>query len=412
MPLEKPVLPLPRQPWSEFGTVYAGNAFVAFLFASSGPVAIILSVGARGGLSESDLASWIFAVFFLNGLITIAGRKTGIPRTTPIAIIEHEGRRWVWSPWGDVQWVRNLRAAGRATITVRRRRIDVAAKELDHAQRVAYFRDVLAPVAQGLPGGLRFIKIVDGVDLHVADGERLAIVGPSGSGKTTLIRLIAGLETPDAGTIEVDGRAVARDGATLVPTHRRRIGYVPQDGALFPHLSVGGNVGFGLPRGSDRTSRINELLEMVALDPAMAERRPHELSGGQQQRVALARAMGVDPAILLLDEPFSTLDAATRIEARDAVTRIVRGTGTTAVIVTHDRDDALAFADRTGTMAEGRLTWLGPSLDVAASMREGWCPTCGRSLGDMSVGSIAVGSQPAGLQDAPAPHIHALVDPA
>lgn len=113
----------------------------------------------------------------LNGLITIAGRKTGIPRTTPIAIIEHEGRRWVWSPWGDVQWVRNLRAAGRATITVRRRRIDVAAKELDHTQRVAYFRDVLAPVAQGLPGGLRFIKIVDGVDLQrpaeAAEGRRV-----------------------------------------------------------------------------------------------------------------------------------------------------------------------------------------------------------------------------------------------
>jgi iron(III) transport system ATP-binding protein len=222
------------------------------------------------------------------------------------------------------------------------------------------------------------VLAVDGVDLDVADGERLAVVGPSGSGKTTLVRLIAGLETPDAGVIEIDGRVVARDGATLVPTHRRRIGYVPQDGALFPHLSVAGNVGFVLPRGGDRRARVRELLEVVALDPAMAERRPHELSGGQQQRVALARAMGVEPEILLLDEPFSTLDAATRVEARDAMARIVRASGTTAIIVTHDRDDAIAFADRTATMADGRCLWLGPSLDVAASMREGWCPTCGR----------------------------------
>jgi iron(III) transport system ATP-binding protein len=254
------------------------------------------------------------------------------------------------------------------------------------------------------------VRAVDEVDLHVRGGERLAIVGPSGSGKTTLVRLIAGLETPDTGVIEIGGRVMARAGETLVPTHRRDIGYVPQDGALFPHLSVAGNVGFALPRGSDRATRIRELLELVALDPEMADRRPHELSGGQQQRVALARAMGVRPAILVLDEPFSTLDAATRMEAREAVAGIVRASGTTAIIVTHDRDDAFAFAERTATMADGRCTWVGPSLEAPGRLREGWCPTCGRSLGDDRAAPSHLEDSLGALDLPDVPHVHLVGD--
>src|SRR5687768_2000966 len=148
--------------------------------------------------------------------------------------------------------------------------------------------------------------VLTGVDLHVPTGGFTALLGPSGCGKTTLLRLIAGFDDPDAGAIEVGGRQVAGPGRS-VPARRRHIGFVPQEGGLFPHLSVAGNVAFGLPRRQRRdTGRVRELLTLVGLDPALAQRSPHQLSGGQQQRVALARALAPEPSLVLLDEPFSS----------------------------------------------------------------------------------------------------------
>ena len=189
-------------------------------------------------------------------------------------------------------------------------------------------------------------------------------MGPSGSGKTTVLRLVAGFERPDEGSIAINGALVCGAGSTEVPAHRRGVGYVAQDGALFPHLTVGGNVGFALPRGSGRDREIAGLLELVALDPAIATRRPDQLSGGQQQRVALARAMALRPDIILLDEPFSALDAELRVETRDAVSSVLRQAGVTAILVTHDPDDARAFADQVAVMRAGRLVATGTPEEV------------------------------------------------
>ncbi|WP_287901848.1 ABC transporter ATP-binding protein [Arthrobacter sp.] len=207
-------------------------------------------------------------------------------------------------------------------------------------------------------------EVLRGIDLAVARGGTTAIVGPSGSGKTTLLRLIAGFERPDAGSIRLSGTAVAQ-GSAWVPAHRRNVGYVAQDGALFPHLSVAQNVAFGLAGdlGSHRSSaakaRIRELLEMVSLDPALASRRPHELSGGQQQRVALARALAREPEVMLLDEPFSALDAGLRVATRRAVGEVLRTAGVTTVLVTHDQAEALSFADQVAVMRDGALAQVG-----------------------------------------------------
>jgi iron(III) transport system ATP-binding protein len=206
------------------------------------------------------------------------------------------------------------------------------------------------------------LVVLDGLDLRVADGTTLAIVGPSGCGKTTILRLIAGFEEPDAGTIAIGGTMVA--GPAWVPAHRRGIGYVPQDGGLFPHLSVGDNVMYGL-RGSDRReARLGELLDLVSLDQALATRRPDELSGGQQQRVALARALAIEPRLMLLDEPFSALDADLRAETRHAVRHVLDRTGTTAIVVTHDPVDAHDFATVVAVMAEGRIARSGAPADI------------------------------------------------
>ena len=186
--------------------------------------------------------------------------------------------------------------------------------------------------------------VLSGLDLHVPDGTTVALVGPSGSGKSTLLRLIAGFEDVDAGTIAVGDDVVAGDG--WVPAHRRSVGYLPQDGALFPHLSVSQNIAFGLRRAPDRATRVAELLDLVSLESDLAERRPDQLSGGQQQRVALARALAVRPRVLLLDEPFSALDADLRTTTRRAVRALLDDLAMTTVIVTHDREDADAFADR------------------------------------------------------------------
>jgi iron(III) transport system ATP-binding protein len=208
------------------------------------------------------------------------------------------------------------------------------------------------------------LVVLDGLDLAVADGRTLAVVGPSGCGKTTMLRLVAGFEVPDAGRIRIGERVVA--GESWVPAHLRGIGYVPQDGALFPHLTVGQNIAFGLPRGADRTRRLADLLDLVSLDPQLADRRPDQLSGGQQQRVALARAFAVNPSVMLLDEPFAALDAELRADTRGAVRDLLRAAGVTTVVVTHDPEDAIEFADEVAVMAEGRIREVGPPAEVFA----------------------------------------------
>ena len=197
--------------------------------------------------------------------------------------------------------------------------------------------------------------VLDSVDLTVGVGDLTAVLGASGCGKTTLLRLVAGFAAPDAGTIRLGDDIVAGDGA-FVPAQRRRVGYVPQEGALFPHLDVAANIVFGLPRAQRREQRrVDELLELVGLDRAVRHRAPHQLSGGQQQRVALARALAPRPTLLLLDEPFSSLDAALRTETRDAVVNALRATRASALLVTHDQGEAMSVADCIAIMRDGRI---------------------------------------------------------
>ncbi|KRT75399.1 MAG: ABC transporter ATP binding protein [Candidatus Rokubacteria bacterium CSP1-6] len=199
---------------------------------------------------------------------------------------------------------------------------------------------------------------VDGLTLTVAQGEILALLGPSGCGKTTTLRLIAGFEAPDSGRVVMRGETMAGPGS-WIPPERRGIGIVFQDYALFPHLTVAENVGFGLQHlgRSGRPPRARQILELVGLE-TFASRYPHELSGGQQQRVALARALAPAPALILLDEPFSNLDADLRAQMREEVERILRNTGTTGIFVTHDQEEAFTLADRVGVLNEGRLEQL------------------------------------------------------
>jgi iron(III) transport system ATP-binding protein len=219
-------------------------------------------------------------------------------------------------------------------------------------------------VISGLTKRYGPVAALDGIDLAVRAGSRTAVVGPSGCGKTTLLRLIAGFEAPDAGRIELDGKAVA-DGGAAVPAHLRGIGVVAQDGALFPHLSIAGNIGFGLDRNAaGRDGQIMELAYIVGLDKAILKRRPHELSGGQQQRVALARAMAVKPRLMLLDEPFSALDTGLRASMRKAVAELLEDAGITTILVTHDQAEALSFADQVAVMREGRFSQVGTPQEL------------------------------------------------
>jgi len=201
--------------------------------------------------------------------------------------------------------------------------------------------------------------VVDGVDLDVADGELIALVGPSGCGKSTLLRGIAGLEPVD-GQVVVAGRDVS-----ALPPERRHVGLVFQDHALFPHLRVEQNLAFGV-RGLSRYERstlVGELLELVRL-PGVGRRFPHELSGGEQQRIALARALAPRPPVVLLDEPFANLDASLRDELRADVVAALRARGTSAVLVTHDRDEALQLGDRVAVMRDGRILQVGAPESV------------------------------------------------
>lgn len=193
--------------------------------------------------------------------------------------------------------------------------------------------------------------ILNGVSLSVSEGELVSVLGRSGAGKTTLLRAVGGFVTPSAGVIRLNGHQVNADGRLLVPTEDRRLGIVFQDYALFGHMSVAANVGFGVPRAG-RARRVAEMLELVGLSD-LAERRPAQLSGGQQQRVALARALAPAPALLLLDEPFANLDAALRGQLRDDLRQTLLGTRTAALLITHDRTEALSIADRTVVLVPG-----------------------------------------------------------
>jgi iron(III) transport system ATP-binding protein len=190
-----------------------------------------------------------------------------------------------------------------------------------------------------------------GVDLSVPSGEFVALLGPSGCGKTTLLRLIAGFAAPDEGAVVVGGQVVA--GPAWVPPERRRVGMVFQDYALFPHLTVAENVGFGLPRRG-RAAGTAAALALVGLE-AIGGRYPHEISGGQQQRVALARALAPEPAIVLLDEPWSSIDPMRRGAMREELAGILRAAGTTVLLVTHDQEEALSLADRVALMRDGEI---------------------------------------------------------
>ena len=200
-------------------------------------------------------------------------------------------------------------------------------------------------------------QVLRGVDLHVRSGQIVALLGPSGCGKTTTLRLIAGFEEPDRGRIAIDGRVVT-DAKTAIAVEQRQIGMVFQEYALFPHLSVADNIGFGLPGNArDKAGRIGELLALVGL-AGLEKRMPHELSGGQQQRVALARALAPQPRVLLLAEPVSNLDTALRAQVRSEVKAILRQAGITCVLVTHDQEEALSLADEIAVMFDGQIAQM------------------------------------------------------
>jgi iron(III) transport system ATP-binding protein len=221
--------------------------------------------------------------------------------------------------------------------------------------------------ALGLSKSFGATRVLDNLSLRVPSGSLTVILGPSGCGKTTLLRLIAGFERPDRGTITIDGQTVC-DERTSLPPERRQIGYVAQEGALFPHLDVAANITFGLPfRERRERGRVAELLELVGLDPALARRQPHELSGGQQQRVALARALAPRPRVVLLDEPFSALDAALREGTRRAVADALARAGATAILVTHDQAEALSLATQVAILRDGTLAQVGTPAELYAA---------------------------------------------
>lgn len=204
---------------------------------------------------------------------------------------------------------------------------------------------------------------VKNFSLEVDEGEFITLLGPSGCGKTTTLRLLAGFEQPDSGTISIGGDVVANK-TSYLPAEKRRVGMVFQDYALFPHLNVSGNVGFGLNGNrKERQKRVEEMLKLVGLGD-YAQRMPYELSGGQQQRVALARALAPQPEIMLLDEPFSNLDAALRVQVRGEVRTILRTAGTTTIFVTHDQEEALSLSDRIAVLFDGKLHQVGTPFEL------------------------------------------------
>jgi iron(III) transport system ATP-binding protein len=202
------------------------------------------------------------------------------------------------------------------------------------------------------------VKAVDGVSFTLTEGRFLALLGPSGCGKTTTLRLLAGFEPPDSGEIDISGRQVNGPGLHL-PPEQRQVGMVFQEYALFPHLNVADNVAYGIPKGVDRLKRVRQVLELVGL-AGVEKRMPYELSGGQQQRVALARSLAPQPALILLDEPFSNLDAGLRSQVRAEVRQILREAQATVIFVTHDQEEAFSLADEVAVMMAGRLVQVAP----------------------------------------------------
>ena len=225
-------------------------------------------------------------------------------------------------------------------------------------------------VADGVTKRFGGTLALDDAGIAVAEGESLALLGPSGCGKTTLLRVVAGLETPDHGTVSVD-REVLTGFCHQVPAERRRVGMVFQDAALFPHLSVARNVAYGLTRAEVAAGRVQETLEMVDL-AHLAERRPHELSGGQAQRVALARALAPRPRVLLFDEPFTGLDTALRVRVRTEIHALLREVGMTSVFVTHDQEEAFVLGDRVAVMRDGRVRQEGAPAEVYSRPSDEW----------------------------------------
>jgi iron(III) transport system ATP-binding protein len=225
---------------------------------------------------------------------------------------------------------------------------------------------------EGIEKGFDGTDVLRGVDLAVAPGSMCVVLGPSGSGKTTLLRLIAGLESADAGRIMLGGRVLTDvDGGVELRPEKRRIGMVFQDWALFPHLTVGENVAFGLGRRETSNPRVAEVLEMVGLG-GYAMRTPGTLSGGQQQRVALARALAPQPEVLLLDEPFSNLDVALRVRVRTEVHRLLADAGVTAVFVTHDQQEAFVLGDQVVVMRDGVVVQASTPADLYAHPVDTW----------------------------------------
>lgn len=227
-------------------------------------------------------------------------------------------------------------------------------------------------------------RVIQDLSLSLKEGEIAALLGPSGCGKTTLLRAIAGLIQPNSGTIRFGSQLVGLSSVVL-PPHRRGIGYVPQQGALFPHLSVAKNIAFGLDKKSYSKAEIekvvSEMLELISMK-GFEESLPSEISGGQQTRVALARALAVKPKMVLLDEPFSALDAQLRSDLRSDVVSLLRAAGTTAILVTHDREEALVSADRVVLMRSGQIAQHGTPEEVYENPIS---PTVAMSTGDALV---------------------------
>ena len=252
------------------------------------------------------------------------------------------------------------------------------------------------------------LAVLRGVDLEVASGAVAAVLGPSGCGKTTLLRAVAGFVRPDSGEIRI-GDTVVAGGARHVAPERRGIALVPQEGALFPHLTVGENVAFGLPRAERRRSpRVGAVLDLVGLS-GFEGRRPAELSGGQQQRVALARALAPDPSLVLLDEPFSALDASLRESVRSQVREALDRSKATALVVTHDQDEALSVADTVAVLDRGTIQmhdspqavyrtpsglgvarFVGQVVELSARVTDGFATT---ALGRLAVDGGAIDGQ-------------------
>lgn len=207
-------------------------------------------------------------------------------------------------------------------------------------------------------------------DLSVPLRSIVTLLGPSGTGKSTMLRMLAGFDQPDEGVIDIRGRRVVGPGVFVPPEHRR-VGVVLQDYALFPHMDVRANVGYGLVKRPDRERRVDEILDVVGLT-GLGRRLPSELSGGQQQRVALARAMAPEPDVIILDEPFSNLDDTLRARVRGEVISIIRNAGTTALFITHDQEEALSISDLVAVMNRGRIVQMATPQDLYWEPADAW----------------------------------------